>query len=187
VSSGGPRLHGRLLLGLACAFTGLLALPASAAAYQRDRTPLPADLSGKAGHSVGAGVASGTSNAALHMLLGLAVVVALIFGLYKLLKRSQSKNGKTIKDDGWIQVVSSTPLSPSRSLHLVRVGEELVLIGSSEQSVTPIRVYSAEEANRLGVDSQTGLELTRGPTGNASSNPGFGTAFVENLKRKTAR
>jgi flagellar protein FliO/FliZ len=186
VSSGGPRLHGRLMLGLALAYAGLVASSASAAGYQRDRTPLPSDLSGvpgKAATTTSGGVGS-TSNEALHMLLGLLIVCALIFGLYKLLRRSAIKNGKLVRDDGWIQVVSSTPLAQSRSLHLVRVGEELVLIGSSEQSLTPIRVYGPEEAKRLGVDTSEQQAPVRIGQG---ANPSFGTALLESLKRMTAR
>jgi flagellar protein FliO/FliZ len=195
VPFGGPRLHGRLSLGFACAYAGFIASPAYAAglkggsagraqvAFHRDDTPLPADLTGSAHTSIGASVGSGAGNAALHMLVGLAIVCALILGLYKLLRRSAAKSGKIVRDDGWIQVVSSTPLAPSRSLHLVRVGEEIVLIGSSEQGVTPIRVYGPEEAARLGVDSPT----VPPAGGRAGGNPGFGTALVESLKRMTAR
>lgn len=117
------------------------------------------------------------------MLFGLAIVSALIFGLYKILKRTSSKNDKTVLDDGWMQVVSSTPIGPSRSLHLVRVGNEVVLLASSEQSVTPVRVYAAEEAERLGVDAIPQLGSGSKPSGN----PSFGTSIVESLKRLTAR
>jgi flagellar biosynthetic protein FliO len=117
------------------------------------------------------------------MLLALAIVLALIFGLYKLLKRSANRNDKTVADDGWMDVVSTTPLAPSRSLHLVRVGEELILLGASDGSLTPIRVYGADEARRLGVDPRTVQSLpvraARGGTGLAS--------VVENLRRLTAR
>jgi flagellar biosynthetic protein FliO len=175
-----------LVFALSCALTGAFAPAAAAAGFRRDRTPLPSDVSGTGGAHVATHVASGTGSAALHMLLGLAVVLALIFGLYKLLRRSAAKNDKTVRDDGFIGVVSSTPLAPSRSLHLVRVGDELVLVASSEQSVTPVRVYSKEEARRLGVDPELAapaLPFSPAPTGR----PGFGPALVESLKRMTAR
>ena len=38
------------------------------------------------------------------------------------------------------------PLGPNRSLHLVRAGRELVLLGVAEHGVTPIRSYTEEEA-----------------------------------------
>jgi flagellar biosynthetic protein FliO len=185
VSSGRPRPYDRLALGLACAFVGFVAPSAEAAGFRRDRTPLPADVSGAGGAHASTQVGSGTGSAALHMLLGLAIVLALIFGLYKLLKRSAAKNDKTVRDDGWIGVLSSTPLAPSRSLHLVQVGDELVLVGSSEQSVTPIRVYTPDEARRLGIDPRTHQMLP--PAAPSRGNPGFGASLLEALKRMTAR
>jgi len=191
VSLGGPRLRARPLLGLVCACfcaaSGLLAAPAGAAGYHRDDTPLPAAISGTGAATSGGTQVGSTSNAALHMLLGLAIVCALIFALYKILRRSATKNGKIVRDDGWIQVVSSTPLAQSRALHLVRVGEELVLVGSSEQSLTPIRVYSPEEARRLGVDVGSMPGQDGGTFRPSGGNPSFGNALVETLKRKTAR
>jgi flagellar protein FliO/FliZ len=185
VPPGRPRPFGRLALGLACAFVGFVPQTAVAAPFQRDRTPLPADVSGVGGATAPAAhVASGTGSAALHMLIGLAIVLALIFGLYKLLKRSASKNDKSVADDGWMGVLSTTPLAPSKSLHLVRVGDELILLGSSDGSVTPIRVYGAEEARRLGVDPRLAQALPAAP---GSRSAGFGASLLDSLKRMTAR
>lgn len=187
VPPGRPRPFGRLALAFACVAVGSFPASALAAGFHRDRTPLPADVSGIGGASVvGTHVASGTSSAAVHMLLGLAIVLALIFGLYKLLKRTANKNDKTVVDDGWMGVLATTPLAPSRSLHLVRVGDELILLGSTDGGVTPIRVYGPEEANRLGVDPRTVAALP--PAGGTGAGAGkFGTALVEGLKRMTAR
>jgi flagellar protein FliO/FliZ len=186
VSSGRPLPIGRLALGaFAFACLGCSPSAAFAAPFKRDQTPLPADVSGAGGAKVTAHVASGSGSAAMHMLLGLAIVVALIYGLYKLLKRSSSKNEKTVADDGWMGVLSTTPLAPSRSLHLVRVGEELILLGSSDGSVTPIRVYSSEEARSLGVDPRTVQALP--PARGVAGALGFGASLLEGLKRMTAR
>jgi flagellar protein FliO/FliZ len=165
----------RIALLAALAFASVAA-PAEAGGFHRDRTPLPKAVSGTAsgtGHA--AAVSSGMGSAALHMVLGLAVVVALIFGLYWLLKRTARKNDGTVRDDGFIDVVSSTPLAPQRSVHLVRVGDELLLVGASEQSVTPIRVYSPEEARKLRVDRHDDLPAEPRPS------------FLETLRRMTAR
>jgi flagellar protein FliO/FliZ len=43
------------------------------------------------------------------------------------------------------------PLGPNRSLHLVRAGRELVLLGVAEHGVTPIRRYTEAEAHELGL------------------------------------
>jgi flagellar protein FliO/FliZ len=119
------------------------------------------------------------------MLLGLAVVLALIFGLYKLVKRAADKNDKSVRHQGGMTVVATTPLAPSRSLHLVSVGDELVLVGVAEQSVTPIRVYSAEEAKKLRVEQDaTMLTLSQGP---ADGRLSFGAALLKTLRERTAR
>jgi len=141
----------RIAFALALAAPGALAAPAAAAPFRRDTTPLPKSLSG-AGSAHTAAVSSGMGSAVVHMVLGLAIVVGLIFGLYWLLKRTSKKKDGTIADDGFIDVVSSTPLGPQRAMHLVRVGDELVLLAATEQNVTPVRVYSPEEARRLGID-----------------------------------
>jgi len=189
VPTGRPRPFDRLLLGLAaCALAGL-AVPAASAGFHRDDTPLPADVSGAAGAKAAHDSAS-TGGAALHMLLALAIVLALIFGLYKLLKRTAGRPAAEpgVPDDGFIDVVSSAPLAPSRSLHLVQVGDELVLVGASEQSVTPIRVYGPDEARGLGIDvrtirAQAGAGLAEGP----ERGRGTAAAFVDALRRMTAR
>jgi flagellar biosynthetic protein FliO len=119
------------------------------------------------------------------MLFGLAIVLAVIYGLYRLLKRSAAKNDKGIRAHGGMTVVASTPLAQSRALHLVQVGDELVLVGSSEQGVTPIRVYDAAETRRLGLETRDGFQPLA--NGGSSNGMGFGPALVETLKRKTAR
>ena len=184
VSCCSPRLPGRFLFGLAGACAGLLIVPSPAFALRRDNTLLPAAVRSGGHGTATTHIASGASNAAFHMLFGLAIVSALIFGLYKILKRSANKSDKTAHDDGWMQVVSTTPIGPSRSLHLVRVGNEVVLLASSEQSVTPVRVYGAEEAERLGMDAVP-AQLASGPRRIGKSS--FGSALVESLKRLTAR
>ena len=51
------------------------------------------------------------------------------------------------------------PLGPNRSLHLVRAGRELVLVGVAEHGVTPIRTYTEEEALELGLIGEDDDEL----------------------------
>jgi flagellar protein FliO/FliZ len=173
----------------------LVFLPASAAAagngaaFQRDRTPLSAKLtgSGKAEES-GSAADPVSGGATIRMLVGLAIVLVVIYGLYRLMKRSASKGEQPIQGDDWMTILASTPLAPSRSIHLVRVGDEVVLVGAGEQGVTPIRVYTAEEARRLRIEPPAPLT----PAFNAQRSgdephPGFFEALVESLKKKTAR
>ena len=47
--------------------------------------------------------------------------------------------------------LATLPLGPNRSLHLVRAGDEVVLVGAGEHGVTPIRTYTQAEARALGL------------------------------------
>ena len=47
--------------------------------------------------------------------------------------------------------LATLPLGPNRSLHLVRAGGEVVLLGAGEGGVTPIRTYGEHEARALGL------------------------------------
>jgi flagellar biosynthetic protein FliO len=190
VPLGRPRPYAWLTLALTalvCALCVPVTASAAAPGFQRDQTPLPAGVTGGSDPAAAQGVAQAgsTGGSALRMLFGLAIVLAIIFGLYKLLKRSADKTDKGIRAHGEMRVISSTPLAQSRALHLVRVGEELVLVGSSEQGVTRIRVYNAEEARRLGYDLRGDLPAL--PAGPTSGRAGLGAALLETLRKKTAR
>jgi flagellar biosynthetic protein FliO len=187
VPLGRPRPCARLALALALVLAGCC-LPAAATAaspFERDKTPLPSSISGN-GADAGPVVQSGSSGSgALRMLFGLAIVLALIYGLYRLLKRSADRNGEGIRAHGQMTVVASTPLAQSRALHLVRVGGELVLVGSSEQGVTKIRVYDSDEVRRLGFEAHDDLHQLS--TSVPGERIGFRSALLETLRKKTAR
>ena len=96
--------------------------------------------------------ASGVSGGGslVRTFVGLAVVVAVIYGLYWVLR--QVKAGREDRATGrGLSSQAVVPLGPGRSLHLVRAGRELVLVGVAEHGVTPIRRYTEEEAESLGL------------------------------------
>jgi flagellar biosynthetic protein FliO len=145
----------------------------------RDTTPLPASISHPS--SVGAQHVAASSDAFLRTGIGLVVVVALIYGVYWLLKRySGSKSGRS---DGRMAIVATTALAPNRALHLVSVGDELVLVGSAEQGVTPVRVYTEEEAEIL----RARLDGEPPPLRPANGFGGGFSGFVTELRAKTVR
>ena len=128
----------------ACAGT-LLAAPAALAADTGESTPLnlpSADQTQAA--------ASGGGGSLVRTFVGLAIVLAVIYGLYWVLKQVKASRESAASGDG-LESVATIPLGSNRSLHLVRAGRELVLLGVSEQSVVPIRAYSEEEARALGL------------------------------------
>ena len=82
--------------------------------------------------------------------LGLAVVVGVIYGLYWVLKQVKKSREENATGTG-LSTEAVVPLGPNRSLHLVRAGRELVLVGVAEQGVVPIRTYTEEEAIAVGL------------------------------------
>jgi len=128
----------------ACAGT-LLAAPAALAADTGEATPLNLPSAGQTQAAAGSGGGS-----LVRTFVGLAIVLAVIYGLYWVLKQVKASRESAASGDG-LESVATIPLGSNRSLHLVRAGRELVLLGVSEQSVVPIRAYSEEEARALGL------------------------------------
>jgi flagellar protein FliO/FliZ len=94
--------------------------------------------------------ASGGGGSMVRTFVGLAIVVAVIYGLYWILK--QVKSGRESRTVGkGLETTATVPLGPNRSLHLVRAGNELVLVGVADHAVTPIRTYTEEEARAAGL------------------------------------
>ena len=89
----------------------------------------------------------------VRTFVGLAVVVAVIYGLYSILKQVKSSREERVVGAG-LETKATVPLGPNRSLHLVRAGNELVLVGVADHAVTPIRTYTEEEARAAGPDRE---------------------------------
>jgi flagellar protein FliO/FliZ len=111
------------------------------------------------------GTSAGSGGSLTRTFLGLAVVVAVIYGLYWVLKQVKKSREERAHGQG-LAIESTVPLGPNRSIHLVRAGKELVLVGVAEQNVVPIRTYTEEEALELGItapEPPAGPPRTGGP------------------------
>ena len=86
----------------------------------------------------------------VRTFVGLAIVIAVIYGLYWVLKQVKASKEERHSGSG-LGTLATLPLGPNRSLHLVRAGSELVLVGVGEHGVTPIRTYAEAEARELGL------------------------------------
>jgi flagellar protein FliO/FliZ len=128
------------------AVLGMLLLAPSAFAADGESTPLNLDTSSSGSH-----VSSGAGGGNLvRTIVGLVVVIGVIYGLSWVLK--QVKNSREEKASGnGLKPIATMPLGTNRSLHLVRAGEEVVLLGVAENGVTPIRTYGENEARALGL------------------------------------
>ena len=94
----------------------------------------------------------------VRMLLVLAGVVALIYGVFWLLRRGQRL--KTPENET-IRVLGSRSLGGNRALHLVEVGRVVYLVGSAEsgvnlvaevkdqETIDALRIQAAEEGGRV--------------------------------------
>jgi flagellar protein FliO/FliZ len=136
----------------------VLAPAAALAAAHGEDTPLnlPADQGAKHVSPVSSG------GSLVRTVVGLAIVLAVIYGIAWVLK--QVKSSKEVRHRGsGLQSTAVVPLGPNRALHLVRAGRELVLVGVAEHGVTPIRTYSEEEALELGLIGEDGEDLDDDP------------------------
>jgi flagellar protein FliO/FliZ len=148
-----------LTVAYATANFTLLALPALAAAAESKKAapPMsgtygedkPLDLPVDAPRQLNDAGASG-GGSLVRTFVGLAVVVAVIYGLYWVLRQVKSSREERTVGRG-LAAQAVVPLGPGRSLHLVRAGRELVLLGVAEHGVTPIRRYTEEEAHAVGL------------------------------------
>lgn len=184
----------RSLVALACALTlpavTLLAAPAAQAAFTRDQTKLPDAVAGATKEGTEEAASSGSSGAWVRLVVGLLIVLVVLGAVYWILKRwTASKARAGQRGDGRMTVVATTALAPNRAVHLVRVGDDLVLLGASEHQVTPIRVYRGDAARRLeaileGVEPPVGMGpgTMIGPVGRDRQ-----AGLLEGLRRMTAR
>jgi flagellar protein FliO/FliZ len=143
----------------------------------------------------GAGSATSSGGGSLvRTFVGLAVVVAVIYGLYWILR--QVKAGREEKSLGkGLESTASVALGPNRSLHLVRAGNELVLVGVAENAVTPIRTYTEDEARAAGLlaDDDDDLDDDLGATAASAAGQGKGLRgmtigdALERIRKATVR
>jgi flagellar biosynthetic protein FliO len=156
-----------------------LAQPAAAlAAFHRDNTPLSPSLTQDAstGHA-----SSGGGAAFARMVVGLVIVIAVIFGIYWLLKTwgARTKGGAAM-NNGQIEVLATTALTPNRTVHLLRVGTDVVLVGATDGGVTPLRVYENGDLRELEAGPYEG-SFTPAPAVRQR------VSFLEALRHRTAR
>jgi flagellar protein FliO/FliZ len=131
----------------AVAVSGVLLAPALAVAADGEQTPLGLEAEGKKQAAEHVGASGGNI---VRTIVGLAVVIGVIYGLTWVLKQVKTSKQAGAQGAG-LTTLATLPLGTNRSLHLVRAGGEIVLVGAGEHGVTPIRTYTEDEARRLGL------------------------------------
>jgi flagellar protein FliO/FliZ len=147
-----------------------------------ENTPL--NLPVQSTHSASTPGSSGGS--LVRTFVGLAIVVAVIYGVYWILK--QVKTGREERASGsGLASIATLPLGPNRSLHMVRSGREYVLVGASEHGVTPIRTYSEEEAREAGLLEEHDHAELSAPAPARTGRGGFVQNVLDEMRKRTVR
>jgi flagellar protein FliO/FliZ len=116
----------------------------------------------------------------VRTIVGLAVVLGVIYGLHWVLKQVKASKDSTASGDA-LETIATLPLGSNRALHLVRAGREIVLLGTAEHTIAPIRRYSEDEARALGlIDAPQTLNV--GATLESLEEP---KGFLDILRSKT--
>jgi len=78
----------------------------------------------------------------VRMVFVLAIVVALIYGVFFFIKKAGAP-----RDDGmrFIRVLETRPLAAGRHLHLVELGNQVLLVGSAENGVNLVSGVTDQE------------------------------------------
>jgi flagellar protein FliO/FliZ len=160
---------------VATTLTSLLLATDSAFADAGEKTPVNLkDAPGQGTH-----VSSGGS--LVRTIVGLAVVIGVIYGLYWILKQVKSSREEKASGTG-LTALATLPLGAQRSLQLVRAGRELHLVGVSEHGVTPVRTYSEEEADAAGL-----LDLEPEDESERRDGNGVVSSVIDELRRRSVR
>jgi len=126
------------------------------------------------------------SGSLVRTFVGLAIVLAVIYGIswvLKQVKRSKEERGQGTS----LETTAVVALGPNRSLHLVRAGRELVLVGVAEHGVTPIRTYTEDEAIDLGLIAEDDDLDSMGGSGTHPPSRAGAVRWLDRLKDRTVR
>jgi flagellar protein FliO/FliZ len=169
------------------AFTCILAMPVASAFAAKPSGPgedTPLKLPAQTTHA--ATGATGGGGSLVRTFVGLAIVLAVIYGVYWVLRQVKSGREERASGSG-LASIATLPLGPNRSLHMVRSGREYVLVGASEHGVTPIRTYSENEARDAGLlDEPDAAELTA-PAPARTGKGGLLKDILEEMRKRTVR
>jgi flagellar protein FliO/FliZ len=185
----------RLLLATSAVATTFIvhaqaASAAAASASEKQPVNLPVEQAQQAS------TAGSNSSGLLRTMFGLFVVIAVIYGLYWILKQVKKSKEQAAVGSG-LRSLATLPLGPNRSLHMIRAGREIVLVGVAEHGVAPIRSYTEDEAYEAGLidgpddgdddaGSSTGGAAKTGKAAFASPLQAV-TGALEGLRQRTVR
>lgn len=162
---------------------------AAGAPGNTDDQPIPT------GDSAPTGVPAGVGGSVLRLAVGLVVVVGLIAALWWVMKRVQRSRypGAEGRAGTAVEIVATTALGPNRALHLVRVGDQTILIGATEHAITTVARLSDDESEAELLERAArdpGLARRIAPSTPRDEHASFGVSdpgLVERLRALTVR
>jgi flagellar protein FliO/FliZ len=143
---------------VACACFWLWALPSVAAAAGTSTSG--ADLANEFGQQKKLNLQSTTTTPAqgssiggsvIRTIIVLIVVIGVIYALAWVVRKTKAAGAVTGASGDGLEQVANLPLGTGRSVALIRVGDELHLLGVADHGVSDLRVFSEEEAYELGI------------------------------------
>lgn len=102
--------------------------------------------------------------------ISLLVMGALFFGLVKFTKFWQKKTGIAKDDSNKIRVLNQHFLGPRKSLAIIRVAGETILIGVTDQNISHIKSLSLLEDEEVPMESPTNFASTLKNAGGEETN-----------------
>lgn len=121
-----------------------------------ENTPL--DLNPSSSSHTGVATSSGGASI-VRTIVGLAIVIAVIWGLAWIMRQVKAHR-EGVSDSGQsssgLASVAALTLGSGRSVHLVRAGNDYVLLGATEHGVAPIHRYTEQEAREAGLLGEFG-------------------------------
>jgi flagellar protein FliO/FliZ len=122
-----------------------------------EETPLNLNPSTGSSHT---GVATSSGGASIvRTIVGLAIVIAVIWGLAWILRQVKAHregSSDSGQSSAGLASVAALTLGSGRSVHLVRAGNDYVLLGATEHGVAPIHRYTEEQAREAGLLGEFG-------------------------------
>jgi flagellar protein FliO/FliZ len=89
----------------------------------------------------------------LRMIVVLALVLAAIYGVYRLMKRLAKPQ---VVDSSAVKILASTSLGPGRALHVIALGSKTYLVGATDASVNLVtEVEDKEFIDALALEAAT--------------------------------
>src|SRR5919197_1911791 len=176
----------RFSLAAVAAFTGILVLPVTSAFAAKPSGPgenTPLHLPAQSTHAATTGSGGGSL---VRTFVGLAIVIAVIYGVYWILRQVTTGREERASGSG-LASIATLPLGPNRSLHMVRSGREYVLVGASEHGVTPIRTYSEDEARDAGLLDEHDPDGPAAPAPARTGKSGLLKDVLEEMRKRTVR